>query len=343
LRQEPQNYINCVKQESIMQKYRFIVLLVALSVLLLAACAPSGGKPTATAAPAPTGAPTQAMPEPTTAPAIASPAQTLADTLGNLSYAGLVPDQVLALKDGAGTYADGTVRLLDQLIAQGDVNGDGKTDAVVLLDDEPSGSGHFIWVAAVLDAMGKPAPTEAIMLGDRIGVKSLTIDNGQIVADIVGQGTGDVACCGTWNIQKVLALKDGQLAEQSSKEMSKVSLSDLNGTWRLVDLNSHTEPALADVEATMQIADGQISGSAGCNNYNATLSGLPDDPSAFKVGPVASTKKACPDPIMKQETEYLTRLGQVKAWKYDAGQLALLYDSSTGTPQYLVFEPMTAK
>jgi heat shock protein HslJ len=324
-----------------MQKYRLIVLLVALSVLLLAACAPSGGKPTATAAPAPTGAPTQAIPEPTQTSA--APAKALADIVSNLSYTGLFPDQALALKNGAGTYADGTVRLLDQLIAQGDVNGDGKTDAVVLLDDESSGSGQFIWVAAVLDALGKPTPTEAVMLGDRIGVKALKIDGGQVVADIVGQGTGDVACCGTWNIQKVLALKDGQLVEQSSKEMSKVSLSDLNGTWRLVDLNSHTEPALADVEVTLQISDGQISGSAGCNNYNATLSGLPDDPSAFKVGPIASTKKACPDPIMKQETEYLTRLGQVKAWKYDAGQLALLYDSSTDNPQYLVFEPMTAK
>jgi heat shock protein HslJ len=198
-------------------------------------------------------------------------------------------------------------------------------------------------VAAVLDAEGKPTPTEAIMLGDRIAVKSLKIEGGQVVADIVGQGTGDVACCGSWNIQKVLTLKDGKLAEQSSKEMSKVSLSDLNGTWRLVDLNSHTEPTLPDVEVTLQIADGQISGSAGCNNYNAALSGLPDDPSVFKVGPIASTKKACPDPIMKQETEYLTRLGQVKAWKYDAGQLALLYDSSTDNPQYLVLKPMTVK
>jgi heat shock protein HslJ len=330
-----------------MQKYLSIALLLAVSALLSAACKPAAAPATAQSAAAPTQAPvvapTQAMPKPTIAPTLASPAKSLAETLGNLSYTGLFPDKAVALKNGAGTYeGEGTVRLLDQLIVQGDVNGDGKTDAVVLLDDEASGSGHFIWVAVVLDALGNPTPTEAIMLGDRIGVKSLTIDNGQIMADIVGQGTGDVACCGTWNIQKVFALKDGKLAEQSSTELSKASLSDLNGTqWQLVDLNSHTEPALPEVAVTLQIADGQISGSAGCNNYNSTLTGSADDPSAFKVGPIAATKKACPDPIMKQETDYLTRLGQAKAWKYDAGQLALFYATNGNVPQYLVFESMT--
>ena len=331
-----------------MQKYLSISLLLAVSALLLAACSPSASP---TAQPAPTqaqavvstAAPTLAMPEPTKAPVAANPTQALADTLGNLSYTGLFPDKAVALKNGAGTYeGGGTVRLLDQLMAQGDLNGDGKTDTVALLDDQSSGSGHFIWLAAVLDAMGKPTPTEAVMLGDRIGVKAVKIDNGQVVADIVGQGTGDTACCGTWNIRKVLALKDGKLAEQSSQEISKASLPDLNGTWRLVDLNSHTEPALPDVEVTLQIADGQLSGSAGCNNYTGTVTGLADDPSAFQVGPIAATKKACPDPVMNQETTYLNRLGQVKSWKYDAGQLALLYASDTDVPQYLVFEPAAA-
>ena len=321
-----------------MQKYLSISLLLAVSALLLAACQPSAA-PTQ----APAAVPTRGA-EPTTTPAGANLAQALASTLGNLSYTGIFPDKAVALKNGGGTYeGGGTLRLLDQIIVQGDVNGDGKADAIVLLDDQSSGTGHFVWIAAVLDALGKPISTEAIMLGDRIGVKSLTINNGQIVAEIIGQGTGDVACCGTWNIHKVFALKDGKLAEQSSQEINKVSLSDLNSTqWQLVDLNSHQEPALSDVAVTLQIANGQISGSAGCNTYSATLTGAIDDPSVFKVGPIAATKKACPDPIMKQETDYLTRLGQVKAWKYDAGQLALFYASDNDTPQYLVFEPMAS-
>jgi len=317
-----------------MQKKYLSIIIVLMVSMLVIACAPSGGKPTAVPAP------TQAMPEPTSTPALANPAKALAATLGNLSYTGIFPDQAIVLKNGSGTYEGGTVHLFDQLIVQGDLNGDGKADAVALLDDQSSGSGHFVWIAAVLDAAGQPTTVEAVMLGDRIGVKSVKIENGQVVADIVGQGAGDVACCGTWNIRKVFALQDGKLVEQSSKELSKVAVSDLNGTWRLVDLNSHTEPALPDVEVTLQIADGQLSGSAGCNTYNATVTGSPDNPGAFKVGPIASTKKACPDPIMQQETDYLTWLGQVKAWRYGAGQLALLYASRNDVPQYLVFEPI---
>jgi heat shock protein HslJ len=324
---------------------RKVIVIVALLLIGLTAC---GGQqssaPTQAPTQIPTAIPTEAMPEPTIVPTAANPATSLTKTLGNLSYTGLFPDKAITLKDGVGTYeGGGAVRLLDQLIAQGDVNGDGKADAVVLLDDEASGSGHFIWVAVVLDALGKPTPTEAIMLGDRIGVKSLKMDGAQVVADIVGQGTGDVACCGTWNIRKVFALQDSKLAEQSSKELSKVSLSDLNGSWRLVDLNSHQEPALPDVAVTLQIAEGQLSGSAGCNNYNSTVTGSADDPSAFKVGPIVSTKKACPDPIRSQETSYLTRLGQAKSWKYDAGQLAILYSSDNGSLQYLVFEPAAGR
>jgi heat shock protein HslJ len=320
-----------------------VAVILSVSLLLVACGGQQASAPTQVPAQVPTALPTQPVPEPTSVPIAANPANSLIDVLGNLSYTGFFPDRALVLKQGAGTYeGGGTVLLLDQLIPQGDLNGDGKADAVALLDDEASGSGHFIWIAAVLDALGQPTPTEAVMLGDRIGVKSVRIDNGQVVADIVGQGTGDTACCGTWNIRKVFALQDGKLAEQGSKELSKVSLSDLNGTWRPIDLNSHTEPALPEVEVTLQIADGQISGSAGCNNYNATLTGSNNDPSAVIIGPIAATRKACPDPIMKQETDYLTRLSQAKAWKYAAGQLVLLYASTNDVPQYLVFEPATA-
>jgi heat shock protein HslJ len=320
------------------------LIFIAWTLLVwLTAC--SSGQKAAAPTQAPTSIAAPATAEPTPAPTAASTSNSLADTLGNLSYTGLFPDQPITLTQGYATYDSGGagqpfVRLLDQLVVQGDLNGDGAADAVVLLEDQASGSGHFIWAAAVLDALRHPTPTEAVMIGDRIAVKSLMMDGAQVVADIVAQGTGDVTCCGTWNVRKVFALQDGRLAEQSSQELSKVSLSDLNGThWRLVDLNSRQEPALPDVAVTLQIADGQLSGSAGCNNYNSALSGSADDPSVFLVGPVAATKKLCPDPLMNQETTYLTRLGQVKAWKYDAGQLALLYASDNDVLQYLVFEP----
>ena len=99
----------------------------------------------------------------------------------------------------------------------------------------------------MLDALRNPTPTEALLLGDRIQVKSLAIVGSEVVADLVAQGPGDAACCASWNVRKVFALEDGRLMERSSEELSQISLSDLNGTkWRLVDLNADQEPVLPD-------------------------------------------------------------------------------------------------
>ncbi|MEI8083681.1 MAG: META domain-containing protein, partial [Actinomycetes bacterium] len=236
----------------------------------------------------------------------------LADTLGNLSYTGIFPNQPVTLTNGSARYDDGSsaqpfVRLLDHLIPVGDLNGDGAGDAVVLLEDNTSGTGRFVYAVAVMDALRNPTPTEAAMIGDRIQVKSLVIEDSEVVADLVAQGPGDAACCASWNVRKVFALADGGLTERSSEELSKISLPDLDGTkWRLVDLNTNQEQVLPDTEITMLLADGQVSGSAGCNNYNGTVSSKADDPSSFVVGPIGTTKKLCPEPVANQESSYLT-------------------------------------
>ena len=269
----------------------------------------------------------------------------LADTLGNLSYNGILPNQPVTLTNGYARYDDGSsaqpfVRLIDHLIARGDLNGDGVEDAVVLLEDDTSGTGRFVYAAAVLDALGNPTPTEAVMIGDRIQVKSLAIEGSEVVADLVAQGPGDAACCASWNVRKVFALEDGRLTERSSEELSRISLADLNGTkWRLVDLNGDQEPVLPDAEITMLLADGQISGSAGCNNYNGTVSSEADNPSSFVVGAIATTKKLCAEPVMNQEQAYLARLGKAAAWWFDGGRLALTYESPEGGFGNLVFDP----
>ena len=273
---------------------------------------------------------------------------TLADTLGDLSYNGIFPDQAIKLTDGYYYYENGSsgqalVRLIDHLIAKGDLNGDGAEDAVVLLEDNTSGTGRFVFAVAVLDAWGNPTPTKAVMIGDRISVKSLVIDGSQVLADIVAQGPGDAACCASWNVRKLFALKDDGLVETSSEELSKISVDDLNGSsWRLVDINAHQEPALPDTEITMQIADGQISGFAGCNDYTSTVRSEVDAPNSFLVGPIVATRKHCPDPLMNQEQTYLSRLGEVVDWWYDAGHLALIYPLGEEGFGDLVFEPTAA-
>ena len=53
---------------------------------------------------------------------------------------------------------------------------------------------------------------------------------------------------------------------------------------------------------------------------------------------MATTQKACSEPVMAQETTYLTRLEVATAWWFEAGQLALTYPLDNGEFGILLFE-----
>lgn len=62
----------------------------------------------------------------------------------------------------------------------GDVNGDGWEDAAVTLTAETGGSGTFTYLALVINENGTASPLPAVFLGDRIRVKSLSIQPGEV-------------------------------------------------------------------------------------------------------------------------------------------------------------------
>ena len=126
----------------------------------------------------------------------------------------------------------------------------------------------------------------------------------------------------------------------SREEISKASAADLNGTsWRLVDLDGDQEPVLPDTEITLNIEDGQISGFAGCNQYNSSVTVDQEFPNELKVGPVSTTQKVCPEPISNQESAYLSQLGSAEKWAYDYGNLVLFYPLEDNVFGELTFEP----
>ena len=68
-------------------------------------------------------------------------------------------------------------------------------------------------------------------------------------------------------------------------------------------------------------ADGNISGSGGCNTYSGSCT---VDGGSITIGSLASTEMACPEPQMAVETAYLAALGKATAWTIDSeGKLSL--------------------
>ncbi len=86
-----------------------------------------------------------------------------------------------ALRDGR--YASMAERIDVRLLephAFGDLDGDGFTDAAVLLVYDGGGSGRFVYLAPVLGGPEGQRPLPAILLGDRVPVKGLSIDKGEV-------------------------------------------------------------------------------------------------------------------------------------------------------------------
>jgi hypothetical protein len=105
-----------------------------------------------------------------------------------------------------------TTHLLDTVL-YGDINLDGLEDAVVFLNTQNGGTGHFIEMAAVLNLNGSPQNVSTLYLGDRVIVESGSVQNGLIIVNLLVQGPNDGACCpsqtAVWNVH----LDNGQLVQ----------------------------------------------------------------------------------------------------------------------------------
>jgi heat shock protein HslJ len=176
------------------------------------------------------------------------------------------------------------------------------------------------------------------MIGDRIQVKSLAVVDGKVVMESIEQGEGDAACCPSTNMRRTFALQDDALAETESEAMGKVSLADLDGTkWVLVNLAGGQEAPLSGTAITLRIAENGFGGSTGCNNYSAEVTPVEGAPQSFTVGPVATTRKLCLEPIMTQEATYADRLSKSNGWWFDGGKLMLNYEAGENLVSQLVY------
>jgi hypothetical protein len=137
-------------------------------------------------------------PAPTDTPIPTASSGLTMDMLRNGTYHVPVYDRTITLVDGA--YSNGSttdpysVRMLD-VIAMGDLNGDGADDAAIILVENTGGTGQFESLVAVLDSGGFPVQAGQVQLGDRVRINTMTIDAGAITLDMFVQGPNDGMCC----------------------------------------------------------------------------------------------------------------------------------------------------
>ena len=101
----------------------------------------------------------------------------------------------------------------------------------------------------------------------------------------------------------------------------------LAGTaWKVMNYNNGNQAVVSLItgsEITLNFgADGQVSGSAGCNRYTGTYQA---EGETLKVGQLVSTMMACPSPkgVMEQEAKYLAALQKAATYKIEGNTLTI--------------------
>jgi heat shock protein HslJ len=97
--------------------------------------------------------------------------------------------------------------------------------------------------------------------------------------------------------------------------------------WQVLSYNNGKEAVVSVIIGTELTAvfdeEGQLSGSAGCNNYSAAYE---VEGEMINIGPAITTRMACSDPeaIMEQEMEYLAALEMASSYQFEDDRLILL-------------------
>jgi len=98
----------------------------------------------------------------------------------------------------------------------------------------------------------------------------------------------------------------------------------LEGTTWLLD------KTIPGSEITALFADGQVSGSAGCNTYQGTYrSTRAAGRNTIEIGPLATTRMMCDEPLMEQEELYLTALEAATEYSVEGFALSIEFPGGT--------------
>ncbi len=280
-----------------------------------------------------------------------APAELSLEVLKNLAYTGISDDgSPMQLRAGhwngeppePGSASIPTLDLSGDLVARGDLDGDGLAEAVVVLANWTGGSGVFSWIAVVSGSTGKALNVATQLLGDRVQVRDAHVEDGRIVVDLRGAGPDDPSCCPSMNIRQVWQLAGATLQERATERKAvRVTVNELEGShWELARWSAE-EPAVPTPIVGLSYAEGRFSGNAGCNRYSAAVRDA-DAAGSLVVSPGMATRMACEEPRMSTENRFLRILPDVQSFRFAPGMLMLAYRREDGSGAELWFRSAAA-
>jgi heat shock protein HslJ len=125
-----------------------------------------------------------------------------------------------------------------------------------------------------------------------------------------------------------LACNQSQKSAKASPPVVPAGSFSLSGSeWLLEDLAG--SGVIDQIQATLSFPEaGKVAGNASCNRFfgPAEISGK-----NIKLGPLGSTRMACPEAVMNQETKYLNALQAAERYEWKDPYL-LIYSAGFNKP-----------
>lgn len=269
------------------------------------------------------------------------------NTLWNLNYSSTVTANNQAqLKDGKysenaapGSALMATVDATNE-IAYGDVNG--VPSAAIVLVENGGGSGVFSNLHLVQVKDGKATDIASGLLGDRVNLTTLSVQDGKVVVGMTTQGPNEPMCCGTERVLNTYALNGAKLDQASTQVVGSVqqeatttptpsASQTLTGTvwmWTKSLFNDGKTVTPDDPNKYLLKfnSDGTAAITADCNTVLATYT---TNGNQLTITPGPSTLVACPPG--SQADEFVRQLGTVTSYFFKDGNLILEFKFDSGS------------
>lgn len=167
---------------------------------------------------------------------------------------------------------------------------------------------------------------DSLELGQMAGTLVMCADDAMAVEREVLDRFGRVAAF-THSVDTLVLLDD---AGEALLEFRSQPSQGVTGTWNVDAIHYPEREAIISVrgELVLEIAEGRISGNAGCNMFNGSFD-ITDD--GVAVGPLMSTRRFCDDPdadggpsLMEQEAALLAALQNVSGLQLEGSHLTLV-------------------
>ncbi len=224
---------------------------------------------------------------------------------------------------------------MTDIAAAGELNGE--PAVAVILVSGTGGSGIFYDLAVVAEVDGQWTNVATTMLGDRVVINSLTIENNQVVVDMITQGPDDPMCCPSEQVVVAYELHDGELVEVEpiSTATRGAEASIVGVPWEWVEsLYGDDSVITVTVPSSYVITlqpDGAVALTVDCNLGGGTYT---LDGSQLTLDVAVLTRVACPEGTLSNE--FIRDLNSAATYVMDGENLVINLFADAGN---MVFRP----